>query len=52
MKTIKRFQSFLESQDDVKIIIDDMLLEYMDKYNIFSVEDYNKKREFNSLFLL
>ena len=39
MKTIKRFQSFLESQDDVKIIIDDMLLEYMDKYNIFSVEE-------------
>jgi len=35
---IKRFLQFNESVDSVKQTIDDMLLEYIDKYGLFSVE--------------
>lgn len=36
---IKRFAQFNDSVDNTKQIIDDMLLEYMDKYDLFSVEN-------------
>jgi hypothetical protein len=35
---IKRFLQFNESVDNIKQTIDDMLLEYVDKYGLFSIE--------------
>ena len=35
---IKKFNTYFESIDETKQLIDDMLLEYVDKYNLFSVE--------------
>lgn len=35
---IKKFNTYFESIDETKQLIDDMLLEYADKYNLFSVE--------------
>lgn len=37
---IKRFSQFNESIDETKQLIDDMILEYADKYHLLSVEDY------------
>jgi hypothetical protein len=35
---IQKFNKYFESTDETKQLIDDMLLEYVDKYNLFSVE--------------
>lgn len=43
---IKNFKEFIyeayhDENDDIKLMIDDMFLEYMDKYNLYNVLDNN-----------